>query len=347
MGKTYLAKSFLNDPAGYLSWDSLQDRELLRKHEISNRPPILVFDEIHKYSRWRMLLKGLFDKKGPEQKIIVTGSAKLDHFRKGGDSLFGRYHYFRLHPFSLPEIDKDFHSESIDLLLRFGGFPEPFIKQRDTFSKIWRNERTARVIQQDLRDLSNLKDYSNLELLADLLPSKVGSLLSLNSIGEDLAKSPHTIGNWIEILESVYHCFTISPFGAPRVKALKKQKKLYLWDWSVLEAKGAKFENFVASHLLKFCHFQEDVEGDKMELRYLKDQFGHEIDFVVLKNRKPIFAVEVKSGESSLSKNILFFKDRTNIPEYYQVHLGRKSFGNAKEGLVLPFSEFCKLKELP
>ncbi|MCB0371266.1 MAG: DUF4143 domain-containing protein, partial [Bdellovibrionales bacterium] len=238
-----------------------------------------------------------------------------------------------------------FQKSTLENLLKFGGFPEPFLKQKESFSKIWRRERIARVINEDLRDLTYLKDYNQLELLADLFPERVGSLLSIKSLAEDLEKSPHTISHWIEILSTVYHCFLISPYGPPKIKAIKKQQKLYLWDWSAIENIGPRFENLVAGHLLKYCHFIEDTEGDSMEVRFLRDDQGHEIDFVVLKNKKPIWAIECKTGEKKLSSSIEYFKKRTKIPEFYQVHLGSKSY-NQDGTLVLPFTEFCKLKKL-
>ncbi|MFN3697898.1 MAG: ATP-binding protein [Pseudobdellovibrio sp.] len=341
VGKTYLAKTFLNSKLGYMTWDSLSDQERIKKHQIPTTEKTIVLDEIHKYPRWRMLTKGLYDKNKEDLQIIVTGSARLDHFRKGGDSLFGRYHYLRLHPFSVNELDSQCKMSTVHELLRYGGFPEPFLKQSDSFTKIWRRERNAKVIHQDLRDITNLKDYIQLEMLSDLLPERVGSLLSFNSLGEDLSKSPHTISHWIDILGSVYQCFTIAPHGPPKVKAVKKQQKLYLWDWCVVQDPGARFENLVASHLLKYCHFIEDTQGDDMELRFIRDQFGREIDFLILKNKKPLFAVECKTGEKKLSPHINYYKERTDIPFFYQVHLGTKSY--KQDGIfVLPFNEFCK-----
>lgn len=347
VGKTFLAKEFLKSPDCYLSWDDLEDREKLRQHKFPPEFKLMVFDEVHKYARWRTLLKGLYDKKHLNQQFIVTGSARLDHFRKGGDSLFGRYHYLRLHPFSVSEVVNEFGNRSLEKLLKYGGFPEPLFKQNDSFSKIWRRERVARVIQQDLRDLTNLKDYSLLEVLADAIPALVGSLLSIKSLAEDLEKSPHTIKNWIEILESVYLCFRILPYGPPRIKAMKKQAKIFLWDWSAVENHGPRFENLVACHLLKFCHFVEDTQGDLMELRFIHDQVGREVDFVVLKNKKPLFAVEVKAGDRDLSSGVRYFRENTNIPKFYQVHLGTRDSGSSQTGHILPFQKFCQLEGLP
>src|SRR3989338_8268918 len=274
VGKTHLSRTLNKKDEAYLNWDFPADRELIKKNILPLNQKLIILDEIHKFPRWRNLLKGIFDKNKGLIKFIVTGSARLDLFRKGGDSLFGRYHYFRLHPFSFKEAQKFKIKNPLESLLTFGGFPEPLFNQDENFSKIWRRERKAKVIHQDLRDLTNLKDYTEIELLADALPARVGSLLSYKSLAEYLEKSPHTIDHWIEILESLYYCYTILPFGSDKIKAVKKAKKLYLWDWSELENEGIRFENLVASHLLKYCHFIEDTQGDRMELRFFRDNIG-------------------------------------------------------------------------
>lgn len=345
VGKTYLSKQFISNSEAYLNWDSNADREMIRKGQLPINQNLLILDEIHKFSKWRNLLKGLWDKNKEHLNFIVTGSARLDLFRKGGDSLFGRYHYLRLHPFSLPEAEQFQIKDPLTALLSFGGFPEPLFEQSEGFSKIWRRERKAKVLQQDLRDLTRLKDYTELELLADALPARVGSLLSYNSLAQDLDKSPHTIEKWIEVLESVYYCYTILPFGSEKIKAVKKSKKLYLWDWSEIEENGNRFENFVASHLLKFCHYIEDTQGDRMELRFLRSDTGKEIDFIIIKNKKPIFAVECKVSAKSLSSNVEFFMKKFNIPKFYQVHLEKDKWARGNQ-IVLPFEEFCRIENL-
>jgi len=346
VGKTFLAKSYTERSEQYLTWDDLADREILKKHKINSDLKLVVLDEIHKYARWRMLVKGLYDKYNDILSIIVTGSARLDHFRKGGDSLFGRYHFYRLHPLSLREIDSLLQRKTTLELLTYGGFPEPFLSKSDTELLRWRRNRLNRVVYQDVADLGTIKELSLMELLVDVLPLKVGSPLSIKSLQEDLEVSPNTVLRWIEILEAVYYCYRILPYGPPKIKAVKKANKLYLWDWSEVESKGARFENFVAGQLLKYCHFLEDTQGHKMELRYLRDVELREIDFVVLKNKKPIFAVECKTGESHISKSIYYFRERVPIPKFYQVHLGTKDYVD-KNIYVLPFEKFCALELLP
>jgi len=185
-----------------------------------------------------------------------------------------------------------------------------------------------------------------IELLVDLLPTKVGSVLSINSLKEDIGVSPNTVSRWIQVLEMIYYCYRIAPYGPPKIRAVKKSNKLYLWDWAEVENPGARFENMVASHLLKYCHFHEDNYGHKMELRFIRDVDLREIDFVVLKNNRPLFAVECKTGERKISPHLYYYKERTSIPQFYQVHMGEKDYAD-QNIRVLPFSTFCKLEKIP
>lgn len=346
VGKTTLSLNFLKPSSiknpQYLNWDRATDKSLILRDQIPLSKETLVFDEIHKYKNWRNLIKGLYDKFHEDHKIIVTGSARLDYFRRGGDSLLGRYRYFRLHPFSLPEIVSSGSRPDLERLMSRGGFPEPYLSLNEDEHRIWQKDRTQKVINEDLRDLENVKDISLLSLLAEILPSKVGSPLSLQSLSEDLQVSQPTVKRWVDILSLLYYVFTIPPFGSSKIRAVKKLHKLYLWDWSLVEEFGFRFENMMAGHLLKYCHFIEDTQGHLMELRYLRDSDGREIDFVVLKNRSPIFAVECKSGEKNLSPHISYFKQRTKIPAFFQVHTQTRDFGSARSGRVLPFAAFCK-----
>ncbi len=233
-------------------------------------------------------------------------------------------------------------------LLKFGGFPDPFLAASEVALKRWQKERRQRVIYDDLRDLETVRDISLLDLLVDALPARVGFPLSIKSLSEDLQVNPRSIDRWISMLEHLYVCFRIAPFGAPRIRAVKKEQKLYLWDWSACENEGARFENMVACQLLKYCHLREDAFGDTMELRYLRDTDKREVDFVVIQNKKPAFAVECKTGETHLSCHIGYFSARTHIPKFYQVHMKDEDFGNETTiGRSLPFTTFVKELGLP
>ncbi|MFN0061577.1 MAG: ATP-binding protein [Myxococcaceae bacterium] len=346
VGKTTFALSFLSPPSkdnpAYLNWDIPQHRRVISKSDFPAKEPLLVLDEIHKYARWRGVVKGFYDAYFPKRNLLVTGSARLDHYRKGGDSLVGRYHYMRLHPYTLSEVSSTPSATDVETLLAYGGFPEPLVKQSPTFHRRWRRERHSRILREDLRDLETVKEISLLEALLDALPERVGSPLSVRSLVEDLQVAHDTVSRWLTLLENVYLTFRVAPYGVSRIRAVKKEQKLYLWDWSSAETPGAQFENLVASHLLKYCHFLEDTQGHRMELRYLRDRNGREIDFVVLKEKKPVFAVECKTSDSAVSPHVFYFAERTPIPKFYQVHLGttdvEKDGGRIR---VLPFRHLC------
>jgi len=352
VGKTTLALSLLDSAneshAAYLSWDEHESQQLLLRGGLPAEQPLIILDEIHKYKRWRNLVKGYYDRHKSQRQFLITGSARLDHYRRGGDSLQGRYHYYRLHPLSLYELNGKPRASDLQALLHFGGFPEPFLKQNSRHWKRWQRERLSRVIQEDLINLEHVREVSQLQLLARILPERVGSVLSIANLRQDLSVAFETADKWVTIFENLYYCFRIMPYGLPHLRASKKERKLYFWDWSLVPQAAARFENLVASHLLKYCHFLEDTEGDEMSLRFLRDASGREIDFVILKNGKPQFAVECKTGAQTLSKNINYFSQRTPIPYYYQVHMDGRTdseWPDAK-ARILPFVRFCELLKL-
>ena len=354
VGKTTFALNFLKTfpknethPA-YMNWDREEHRQRLLNGEMPSGEKLVLFDEIHKYAHWRGLVKGLYDTQRSRLAILVTGSARLDYYRKGGDSLQGRYHYYRLHPISLCELDPAANAKTVQQLLKFGGFPEPLFSGNDLQHRRWQKEHQDRVIHDDLRDLEQVREVSLMELLVHHLPQCVGSPISVKSLSQLLQVAHETAQRWLTILERLYVCFRISPYGTAKIRAVKKEQKLYLWDWSQAPEGGPRFENMVASHLLKYCHWREDTQGHRMELRYLRDTDKREVDFVVLRDGIAEFAVECKTGERSVSPASIYFKRRTGIPVFYQVHLGLKDFVHSGSGVrVLPFERFCKDLELP
>lgn len=348
VGKTTLAQSLIpryrDQHPAYLNWDSDEDRRKIRQHQWPKSEKLIVFDEIHKFKNWRNFIKGLYDTLKNTHAFLVTGSARLDHFRKGGDSLLGRYHYYRLHPYSLPELGMT--SEKLKDLFKFGGFPEALNEKDERTLRRWHRTRLTRLVKTDLRDLENIKDLDKVELLAEELPRRVGSPLSIKSLAEDLEVDPKTTKRWVEILETIYYCFQIAPYGSPKIRAVKKEKKLYLWDWSQIEDEGIRFENMMASQLLKYCHYQEDVEGHRMELRYIRDTDKREVDFVVLKNKIPLFAVECKLRDQNPSSHIFYFQERTKIPKFYQVSLEGVE-KQIRDGIVVTdFMKFCRYENM-
>ncbi len=318
VGKTTLAQSLPGGRDGYLNWDIPEDRDQILSRTLPHSK-LWVFDELHKYRGWRAYLKGLFDKTRGDPPILVTGSARLDWYRYGGDSLQGRYHYLRLHPFSLKELGNA--AGALRELLEKGGFPEPLLKLNGRGSRRWSLEYRARLLRDDVQGVENLQDLGRLEALMASLPDRVGSPLSLNALREDLQVSHATVARWLDVFERVYAIYRLPPFGAPKLRAVKKEQKHYHFDWTLVREPGPRFENLVASHLLKWVHFQVDTEGRDLELRYFRDIDGREVDFIVTEGRKPILAVECKLSQGPIDRGIRYFVERFPGVEAWQVSL--------------------------
>lgn len=319
VGKTTLAKSVLSDQAGYLNWDIPANRERILRRELPNTLR-WAFDELHKNRRWRGFLKGLYDEHSADHEILVTGSARLDFYRFGGDSLQGRYHYLRLHPLSVAELGMT-SAADVESLFVLGGFPEPFLGASATRARRWAIEYRSRLIRDEVTSLESVRDLGAMEQLMLALPERVGSPLSRNALREDLNLNHQTVSRWLDIFERLYAIFRLAPFGAPRLRAVKKEQKHYHIDWSIVPDEGARFENLVASHLLKWVHFQHDTLGQELELRYFRDVDGREVDFVVVEGREPILLVEAKLMATTASPALRYLKQRFPKADAWQVQL--------------------------
>ncbi len=340
VGKTTLARQILAESGAgdYFNWDNRADRREIRAARWPGGKCTVVLDEIHKWRGWKGWIKGEFDKHEDRLRFLVTGSARMDVYRRGGDSLQGRYHHYRLHPFSYaeaispdrpPALDPGAElaipprgtQDVVDSLMRFGGFPEPFLAQSARSLRRWQKNRTERFFREDVRDLETIRDLSSIELLADLLTERVASPLSLNALREDLEVSHRALTSWMDILDRLYFVFRVPPYAASAVRSIKKMPKAYLWDSSLIESPGPRFENLVALHLQKFCHYLQDREGFQVELRYLRDRAGREVDFLVTLDRKPWFAVEAKTSETEIDPSLAYYRQRLKIRYTYQVVL--------------------------
>lgn len=317
-GKTTLARSLLAAKGRgasdrYLNWDDDESRSRILNREFPHRG-LVVFDELHKFGRWRNLLKGLYDTHHDSMQVLVTGSARLDLYHRGGDSLQGRYHHLRLHPLSAREA-----SCSVSDLLTLGPFPEPLLGGNATEARRWSRAYRARLVREDVTTLERVDELGTLELLASRLPALVGSPLSINALREDLQVAHKTAERWLDIFERLMFIFRLSPFGPPRIKAVKKSRKHYLFDWTQIADQGPRFENMVAFHLLKECHYLEDCEGVDSELRFFRDIEGREVDFVQLRDGSPVRFVECKVAETAISPPLRYLRRRFPSVEAIQV----------------------------
>lgn len=335
VGKTTLARMLPDAGRGYLNWDVAEDRERILRREL---PPseLWIFDEVHKYRGWRNYLKGLCDGRPRGTRILVTGSARLEVYRFGGDSLQGRYHLLRLHPLSAAELDLATSRDLLDLLT-LGGFPEPWFGAAQVEARRWARDYRAVLIREEIAGLERVRDLGTLELLMLRLPDLVGSPLSVNALREDLQVSHKTVAGWLSVFERLHAIFRLPPFGAPSLRAVKKEQKHYHLDWSIVPEESARFENLVACHLLKWVHYRQDTEGLDIELRYFRDTDGREVDFVIVDRGKPVLCVECEWSDTPPDRSLRYFKTRFPDCDAWQISaVGTKDYLDARGIRVAP-----------
>lgn len=345
VGKTTTALMLKDTSEGifYFNWDNLDHRINILKgpktiadaaglNKLMRIKPIIVFDEIHKYPKWKVFLKGFYDTYKERVCVVVTGSSRLDIYKKGGDSLMGRYFLYRLHPLSLRELSaeslsgreinsvKEYREEDYVKLFTYGGFPEPFIKNNMKFYNQWQSLRRRQLTREDIRDLSRIQDFHRIEVLAEFIRKQAGQLLNYSNLSNSIGVSVDTIRRWVDILRGFFYCYTIRPWSKNLPRALLKEPKVYLYDWSCAEDEGARFENFIACHLLKAAHFWTDIGLGNYDLWFVRDKEKNEADFLVTKNNKPWFLVEAKLSEQEhISKSLYMYHKKLKTDHAFQV----------------------------
>jgi predicted AAA+ superfamily ATPase len=308
VGKTTLSKQLLTQYE-YLNFDSSEDRKIIMEKSWKRSAELVIFDEIHKRPKWKSWIKGIYDVEGVRPRLLVTGSAKMDIYRKGGDSLAGRHFSYRLHPFSVGELKTQIDpQECLSRLLNVGGFPEPFLNGTEEFAKRWRHSHLDRILKEDLLELEIVRNLKLIEILTDLLADRVGSAVSYNSLARDLEISPHTVKKWIGILESLFVIFIVPPYSKNIARAILREPKIYFYDTGrVKNDPGARLENVVACALLKKIHLGQDLRGEKSELFYIRDKEKREVDFLTMIDKKIHDLVEVKLSDENISPALIHF----------------------------------------
>lgn len=357
VGKTTLARRLLETrgtPDLYFNWDDLAFRRQTSRdpYGFSEQPiplprhgkPLLVFDEIHKFPRWKSYLKGFWDTRKEAFDVLVTGSGRLDIYQKGGDSLLGRYRPYRLHPLSVrevtaPEIDTAAMSpeatvaallaareaapqatrEAFAALFRWGGFPEMFVKRDPAALRIWHGERKRLVVREDLRDMTRIQLVSHVEELVELLAMRAGGVLYYNALREDLQVALDSVRHWVDALTRLYYVHLVRPYAKRVARAIRREPKLYLWDWSEVEDEGRRFENMTANHLLKWCDFTRDFGLEPLGLHYVRDKERREVDFLITKSGSPWMLVEAKLGAGGPDPALRYFAERLGVKNKFVV----------------------------
>ena len=327
----------------YINWDDIDSRQEVLKgtaniasiaglDELADKKTVILFDELHKYNRWKQFLKGFFDTYSEDFKIIVTGSSRMDIYRRGGDSLMGRYFLYRMHPFSIAELlsplppsdnkilkqPQELNDTDFNALWEYGGYPEPFIKRSQQFSRKWQNLRLLQLLREDVRDMTKISQLDQLEILARLLMDRSGQQIIYSNIAKQIQISVDTARRWLTTLCNLHLGFTIKPYFKNVSRSLRKEPKWFVRDWSLVEDEGAKAETFVAAHLLKAVDGYNDLGLGNFELGYLRDKEQKEVDFVVIKDGKPWFLVEVKLKKTTISKSLDYYRQQTGAEFAFQ-----------------------------
>src|SRR5215469_997598 len=343
VGKTTSCRSVSNE---YLNWDNADDRRLLLRGPASlaqalhldilrAKPPVATLDELYKYTKWKGLLKGFFDSYGDRVRLIITGSSRIEIFRRGGDSLMGRYFLYRMHPWSVAEsrrtdlpkkevhASEEVRSSDWDALWEHGGFPEPFLRRDTRFTRRWRSLRYEQLSREDLREVARVSDLGTLETLMQILGECSTQQLIYSNLAREIGVSVDTVKRWIDLLARLHYGFLVRPWFRNVAKSLRKEPKWFLRDWSGVADDGARAETVVACHLLKAIEGWTDLGFGDFELRYLRDKQKREVDFLVVKDRKPWFMVEVKLNETSLSPSLVHFQAQTQATHAFQLVVSR------------------------
>ncbi|MCF7919159.1 MAG: ATP-binding protein [Candidatus Cloacimonetes bacterium] len=317
VGKTWLARNIAENYRNtlYLNYDNPADREVINHQSWFPRVELIIFDEIQKMEGWKNYLKGVYDTKPEGQKILVTGSARLDHFRQSGDALSGRFYRFRLFPVSYKEMDSINLNKELDKIIFSSGFPEPFLAESETDIKRWRKQYIDGIIRNDILDFENIRDFKAMHTLIELLRFRVGSPVSFRSLAEDIGTSPNTVSKYVDILEALFIVFKVQPFSKNIARSLTKEPKLYFYDTGLVKGDdGIKAENLVAVSLLKHVYGEQDFEGNNTDLYYLRTRDKREVDFCIADESESVKLIEVKLSENKPTPNLLYFQEKYNIP---------------------------------
>jgi uncharacterized protein len=328
------------------NWDNGDDRALILKgqaavaekigfHKLRASPPVVLFDELHKFGKWKQFLKGFFDTYGRQVRVLVTGSSRMDIYRRGGDSLMGRYFLYRMHPFTvaeivrqeLPDPDCIFRSplpipeHDFSSLWTYGGYPEPFVKRDHRFSHRWQALRLQQLFREDVRDMTRIQQLGQLESLGTLLSFRSGRQLIYSNLAGEIQTSVDTVRRWIATLCHLQIGFLIRPWFNNVSRSLRKEPKWFLRDWSGIDDPGSRTETFIACHLLKAVEGWTDLGLGTFDLRYLRDKGQREVDFIVIRDGKPWFVLEAKHNDDRLSPSLKYYQDQLSVPHAFQAVL--------------------------
>lgn len=367
VGKTTTCRSRADH---YLNWDNVDDRALILAgtaglverfglNRLDERTPVALFDELHKYRKWKPFLKGFFDTHAGRVRVMVTGSSRMDTYWRGGDSLMGRYFMYRMHPFSVAEAvnrklpdpkrivrpPRRISEDDFDALWEHGGYPEPFLKRDARFTRRWQSLRLQQLLREDVRDFTRIEQLDQLEVLVKILAERSSEQIVYSHLASDLRVTIETARRWVDALSGLHFGFLLKPWFKSVASSLRKEPKWHLRDWSGIEDPGRKAETFVGCHLLKAVDGWNDLGLGRFHLAYLRDKRQREVDFVVVRDGRPWFLVEAKLGEGPMGPALGAYQTKLKAPHAFQVvvqtdYVDSNCFAEPRGPLLVPARTF-------
>ncbi len=317
-GKTTLARSAFPDKPN-INLELMDNREFAQTDPrgfLRRIPDGAILDEIQRSPDLVSYVQGVVDEKKKNGMFILTGSQQFEVSVSISQSLAGRTALLKLLPFSISEVKKNYGFSNIDELIYKGFYPRIYDQNLDPTQALADYFET--YVERDLRQLIQVKNLSLFQKFVKMCAGRVGQLLNLNNLSNDLGISHTTVREWMSILEASYIVFLLQPFYANIKKRLIKSPKLYFYDVGLASfllgieslshvevhpLKGNLFENMVLIEILKYrCN-----QGKRNNLNFYRDSQGNEID-VIYNIAHNVLPIEIKAGETVIPE---FFKGFT------------------------------------
>jgi uncharacterized protein len=265
-----------------------------------------ILDEVQRLPVLLSYVQGMVDKNRKRGQFILTGSHQPQLHEAVSQSLAGRTAILSLWPFSIHEIRHyDSALDAFDLIHR-GFFPrlhEDGLEPRRFF-----NGYVQTYVERDVRALIQLRDLSLFQKFLTLLAGRVGQIVNLASLGNDVGASGTTIRNWISVLKASYVVFELPPFFESIQKRVIKSPKIYFTDVGLAAfllgihtpqqasrdpLRGNLYENLIIAEIVKSALNR----GIRPEIHFFRDSHGNEIDLVI-REQGALIPVEIKSGKT-------------------------------------------------
>jgi hypothetical protein len=231
-------------------------------------------------------------------------------------------------------------------LAELSGFPEPYLSGRKTTYRRWSNTYSQRLIREDIRDLTGVKSIGDMETLYYLLPSKVGSPISIPSLSQDLKVSYNTVRSWLAVFQQFFMIFSISPWTNRIARAIQKEQKVYFWDAPRIKDPAARFENMVALELYRAVTIWNDMGYGSFSLHFIKNKEQQEVDFLIADDHSPILLVEAKLTDEHPSPALIKFQNALKVPAIQLVDQAggfRKLSNGSQTVLIAPACQWLAM----